>query len=207
MPDMKNLIWGTLAATLLTLLSIRYWDRPVAEYILEHLGRRFLFGARASSMPDLLVGTAATVSAICWSGYFLLSRKKISDNRTLFFKILGTSLPIAFVLKDILKWIFGRVDARFWLAQHQDLSFHWFQGERHFNGFPSGHMLVFTTIFFALWGFMPRARSLFLLGWLSLAAALLLTEYHFLADVIAGSFLGYLVHAGTSRLYSKTNLT
>lgn len=205
MPDMKKLTWGSLAAILLTLLSIRYWDLPVAEYILEHLGRRHLLSARLSSMPDLLLVTVATVSAICWSGYFLLSRKSIADRRTLFFKILGTSLPVAFVLKNILKWLFGRVDARIWLAHHQDLSFHWFHGGPHFNGFPSGHMLVFTTIFLALWGVFPRARSLFLLGWLSLAAALLLTEYHFLADVIAGSYLGYLVHFGTRRLYTNTS--
>ena len=206
MPEMKKLIWGSLAATLLTLLSIRYWDLPVAEFILKHVGRHFLLGTKVSHMPDLLMGTVATLSAICWSGYFLLSRKSISDHRTIFFKILGTSLPVAFVLKDILKWVFGRVDARFWLAHHDERSFHWFQGGAHFNGFPSGHMLVFTTIFLALWGFLPRARSLFLLGWLSLAAALLLTEYHFLADVIAGSFLGYLVHFGTRRLYMKTSL-
>ncbi len=205
MPDMKKLIWGSLAAVLLTLLSIRYWDLPVAEYVLEHLGRRFLFGGRVSAMPDLLLVTVATVSAICWAGYFILSRKRITDRRTLFFKILGTSLPIAFILKNILKWVFGRVDTRVWLAHHQDLSFHWFQGGTHFSGFPSGHMLVFTTIFLALWRFLPRARNLFLLGWLSLAAALLLTEYHFLGDVIAGAFLGYLVHFGTSRLYSKTS--
>lgn len=205
MADMKKLLLNSLAAILLALLCIRYLDIPFAQFILDRLGRRFLLGERISSMPDLLAGTVAIVSALCWTGYFLLSGKGIRNGATSFFKILGTSLPAAFFLKDLLKWIFGRVDTRIWLAHPDSLSFHWFHGTGNFHGFPSGHMLVFAPIFLALWDLLPSFRAIFLSGWIFLAAALLVTEYHFLGDVVAGSYLGFLVHYATSRIYKTSS--
>lgn len=201
---MKKLIVGSIAAILLTALSIRYLDLGVAGFILEHTGRHFQLSRRLSAMPDLLLVTVMAGTAICWSGYLLLAIRGIDDGRTFLFRTLGTSLPLAFVLKDVLKWVFGRMNTRAWLVQPDDYAFHWFHGVQSFHGFPSGHMLVFTPIFLALWEFAPRFRPLFLSGWLGLAFALLFTEYHFLGDVIAGGYLGFLVHYGTSRLYRKT---
>ena len=203
---MKKLFAGSLvAAILLTLLSIRYFDQPLALYILDHLGKRFLFSEAVSNMPDLLFFTAASVSALCWLGYFLLRRRGVGREWMKFFSVLGTSLPLAFALKEILKWLFGRENTRIWVAHPRPITFHWFHGNQSFHGFPSGHMLVFTTIFLALWAFFPRSRALFLSGWIALATALIVTEYHFLGDVVAGSYLGFLVHAGTLALYRRTS--
>ena len=162
-----------------------------------------MLGHRISSLPDGLLLTVVITSALCWAGYFLLSRRGIADRRARFFKLLGISLPMAFAIKALLKWVFGRMDARVWIIHPDEYVFHWFHGGQGFQGFPSGHMLVFTPLLLALWDFYPRYRMVFLLAWLGLALALMVTEYHFLSDVVAGAYLGFLVYTGTRRYSNR----
>lgn len=174
-------------------------DIQVAEFIRDHLRRRFLFSHAIAHLPDLLLVLVIVVGSVSWAGYFALARKGLSDRRTRLFFVLGAALPIAFVAKDLLKWIFGRVDTRVWLTRSAPYCFHWFHGGRDYQGFPSGHLLVLTPLFVALWNFSLRARPLVVTAWLGLAAALLVTEYHFLGDVIAGTYVGYLIHGAIDR--------
>jgi PAP2 superfamily len=60
-------------------------------------------------------------------------------------------------------------------------------------------MAVFSVVVFALWLYYPRYRlstGVFLLG---LALALISTDYHFVSDMIAGVYLGWVVHYCTLR--------
>ena len=200
---MNRFLFWMSVVIVLTALCLGGLDIQVAHFILIHVGRHFEFSRTVSSLPDLLLLMVIIVSTLAWAGYFFLSSKGISDQRTRLFLGLGTSLPVAFASKDLLKWIFGRVDTRFWLAKPDSYAFHWFHGGRNFEGFPSGHMLVFTPLFLALWNFSPKARPLILTAWLGLAAALLITEYHFLGDVIAGSYAGYLIYHGLDRIQRR----
>ena len=104
----------------------------------------------------------------------------------------------------LLKFIFGRVNTREWLAKPELYGFHWFHGSGFGGGFPSGHMAVFTALVAAMWRYYPRYRPLYLILSLLLAAALIATNYHFLGDVIGGAYLGILVEAGTNRALSRT---
>ena len=200
---MNKLLFSTAAAVFLTALSTGWLDLRLAGFIFDQTGMSFQFSHAISSLPDALLLTVIAVSLFSWTGYFLLSRKSISDSRTLLFQVLGTSLPFAYAAKDLLKWIFGRMDTRFWLVHPEAYSFHWFHGGQNYDGFPSGHMLVFTPLFLALRKFSPKAGPLIFTGWLGLAASLLVTEYHFLGDVIAGSYAGFLIHCGTDRYFRR----
>ena len=196
---LNKLLYGTVVVIVLTALCVVGLDVQVAEFILLRTGRAFLFSHTVASLPDLLLATVIAVCSASWAGYFLLVQKGTSDRSTRLFRVLGTALPIAFVAKGVLKWIFGRVDTRTWLVHPETYSFHWFHGGVNFQGFPSGHMLVFTPLFLAMWNYSPRLRPVVLAGWLGLAVALLVTEYHFLGDLIAGSYLGYLIYFGVDR--------
>ncbi len=197
---MNKLVSG-LAVILMIMISVRYFDLRIASLILEYTGRNFQFSHVVSGMPDMLLLIVIAVSISCWTGYFLLFRRSISDRRTLLFQILGTSLPAAYVAKDLLKWLFGRVNTRLWLTEQHPYAFHWFHGSQDFHGFPSGHMLVLTPIFLSLWHYSPKLRLPALLLWFGLGAALLITEYHFLGDVIAGAYAGFLIHYAADRYF------
>ena len=87
-----------------------------------------------------------------------------------------------------------------WLQKPQLYGFHWFHGGGFYDGFPSWHMAVFAALIAALWRFYPRCRSICLFFLLALASALIVTNYHFLGDVLAGAYLGVLVEEVSYRL-------
>jgi len=131
--------------------------------------------------------------------YFYLASRNIYDRRTLFCRVTGTALPLSFIMKTILKWLFGRIETRTWLSDKSLYGFHWFAGTEGFQGFPSGHMLVFTPLFLALWHFYPRYRLHCGVVWFCLGVALITMEYHFLSDVLAGAYIGAIVYLTLSR--------
>ncbi len=189
-----------LSALLLVLICVNFLDIPLAETIARIMGRNFLHSQVISNLPDLLLGVTVLSTFACWAGYFLLARRNAPMATR--FMASGISIPLAFAAKSILKWIFGRTDTRTWLTGTPD-SFHWFQGGRNFEGFPSGHMLVFTPIFLLLLEVFPKLRLPILGAWLALGAALLLTEYHFPGDVLAGAFIGILLDYAAKNLVRR----
>jgi len=126
--------------------------------------------------------------------YFHDKRKGIDDIRTAFFLLVGTSLPLTFLIKSILKFVFGGITTRFWLVSPIAREFHWFHGVDNYSGFPSGHMAVFAAIFLDLWKYYPRYRSVYGVLLFLLAMALISTNYHFLSDIVAGAYLGYVIY-------------
>ncbi len=121
-------------------------------------------------------------------------RKGIYNKHARFFLVIATAVPLAFVLKSVLKLAIGRVNPRFWLHHPNVKEFHWFHGVGHFSAFPSGHMTVFSVLMIALWRFYPRYRLAYCGFLWVLALALIATDYHYLSDIIAGASLGSLVY-------------
>jgi membrane-associated phospholipid phosphatase len=194
-PDIR---YCALAALILVVLSVRFWDIPLAIWIARYL-LAYVPHIKNSEIPDLLLISVVILTSLSWMEYFYLLHRNIRDRRTHFFRFVGTVMPLTFVVKDVLKWIFGRTDTRIWLKNPGLHDFHWFAGTKGFEGFPSGHMLVFTPLFLALWQFFPRYRLYYGVVWFCLAIALIVTEYHFLGDVLAGAFLGAVVYLTVSR--------
>lgn len=183
---------------------MRLLDLPLAAWIAEYL-MTYAPYVKTSEIPDLLLITVAILTSLSWMVYFYLAHRNIHDQRTLFYRVMGTVLPLSFGVKTVLKWIFGRTETRTWLSDPSLYGFHWFNGTEGFQGFPSGHMLVFTPLFLALWYFYPRYRLYYGIVWFCLGIALITTEYHFLSDVLAGAYIGAVVYQTvTARLYKLT---
>ena len=186
-----------------TVFSYFFLDHPIAlgfQRLLTSYARPKAFSI---NLPDLLLPIAGLVTVLAWTGYLVLWRRHQSNRSMPFLKVIGTSVPAAFVLKTVSKGLFGRISTRAWLNAPGSDGFHWFQGQDLFNGFPSGHMAVFTVLFAALWDCDPGHRRAYF-GLLALiGCALIVTDYHFVSDVLAGTGLGLLVHAGVDRLLAQ----
>ena len=106
-------------------------------------------------------------------------------------------MPASFVVKTVLKSVFGRTSTRHWIyyPNHPSLNeLHWLQGKGlRLTGFPSGHMAVFTAIALVTVRYYPGSRTVCWSLLTALALALILTDYHFVADVIAGAYVGFIV--------------
>jgi len=121
------------------------------------------------------------------------------DAAALGYRMLAIAAPASFAAKSLLKSGFGRINTREWLMAPQEYGFQWFGADGRHSGFPSGHMVVVTALTAVVWRFHPRCRPACLALLLSLALALIATDYHFLSDVIAGAYAGLVVEAVTWR--------
>jgi membrane-associated phospholipid phosphatase len=157
-----------------------------------------------SDIPDSLFFAVCVITALSYSVYRIRIKRGIYNKDTFFFLLITYAVPASYLVKSILKYIFGKTNTREWLFRHGQYGFHWFHGGEGFSGFPSGHMAVFTVLAAALWRFYPRYRALYLFLSSILAFALIATNYHFLSDVIAGAYLGVVTEALTHNFLKKS---
>jgi len=196
--EVKKIGINFLIFVLLVLCSYYYLDTRTALFV----NRLWMSHARlaifSANIPDFLFSIVCLITVIAWTAYYYLTHKGIYDTHTRFFQLIAITIPLTFLLKSSLKHVVGRIDTRFWLLHPGFKEFHWFHGGGYYTSFPSGHMAVFMALVIALWMFYPRYQSAYI-GFLSvLALALIITNYHFISDVIAGAYLGFLVNYFTN---------
>ena len=106
------------------------------------------------------------------------------------------SFFVAEGLKTYLKNAFGRTWPESWMGPHISFirdgayGFNPFHGGPAYTDFPSGHMTVVCAVVSVLWFCYPKFRPLYILCALVTATLLVVTNFHFVSDLIAGTFLG-----------------
>jgi len=200
---MNLLIKLFVPVSLLTYLSIRFLDRPVSLFIHDILYRNRHWSALTSSLPDILLLVVLVISIPSAIGHFYRKKRLLLDAKTSLFGFLALTLPIAFLFKSIVKFLFGRVETRYWLHHQQVYEFHWLQGGANFNGFPSGHMIVFAVLLAAVARYCAGYRLLCYSLLALLALLLVATNYHFVGDVISGLYFGLLLESCLDRFYTR----
>ena len=189
----KRIFGHFLACTALIVLGYLYLDIRLAVFVCDKLGEGFLRTSAISDLPDLLFFLVCAVCIVSWSGRLWLPRKYVGGWILNFMDLIGCSVPLAFILKHFLKQMFGQIETRIWLLHPEQFGFHWFQGGGDYAGFPSGHMAVFTALMLGISRYFPRLRPVCAGLLFSLALALVVTEYHFFSDIVAGFYLGVVV--------------
>ncbi len=191
---MKKLISKTVLTLVLVLFSYFFIDTRVALFVREAWMSHARFDISVSELPDLLLLFVCVVTGFGWTAYFYRARRGIFDGHTRFFRLIAITVPLAFFLKSVLKIAVGRITTRYWLVHPHYPQFHWFSGGSHFDGFPSGHMAVFTAFAVSLLRYYPQHRVLYASFLALLSIALIATDYHFVSDIIAGGYLGLVVY-------------
>ncbi len=194
MINLKKNIRNFILCILLLFCSYYFFDSRIALFIAKIWTSNARLAIFSTNIPDFLFPLVCLITVMAWTSYFYLARRGIHNKHTQFFLLVANTIPLTFFLKSALKYLFGRINTRFWLRHPQWTEFHWFHGIGNYTGFPSGHMAVFTALALALWKFYPAHRALYL-GFLgALALALVITNYHFISDILAGAYLGFIIH-------------
>lgn len=188
--SLKSRTIALLLAVLLTAISYFYLDTGIARFVYRILNSSDRLLQAATDIPDLLLHIVITVTVSSWAGYFILVRRGIHNRHTDFLRACGTVVPMAFVAKTVFQYIFGRPNPYAWLLEHEPPRFSWFRNDEGYGCFPSGHMTVFTALMTTLSHYYPRYRPVYLGLLCLLALALVITDHHFLSDVLAGAVLG-----------------
>lgn len=194
-----------MTISLILVVCTCYIDAPVALFVQRHFYSNSLWFGYTSDLPDALLTVVGITTFVAYVCYRTRIRRNIFDARTKLYLLIAVAVPVSFGAKCITKFICGRVTTRAWLLANESYGFHWFHGWGAYCGFPSGHMVVFSTLLAALWRICPRWRYLYLSAGAVLAAALIATNYHFVGDVVAGVYVGMMVEGLVFRIINRRN--
>lgn len=201
--SLQRLIGLGLLLTPLVVLCIYFLDVPVALFVKHNLYANPSWSNITSDLPDLLLLVVLLSMLVSLLVYRVRSRRGLLDELTNLARMVCWVAPASYLAKTLLKIVFGRVNTRHWLLEPDLYGFHWFQMREGCEGFPSGHMLVIVALLAAAVRFYPKTRSLCLVTGTLLGLALVATNYHFVSDVIAGTWFGIFVEALAFRLLIK----
>lgn len=185
------------------LLSIAFFDRPVATFMFQHAHESRAAFIALSRIVDGLEFLAAL--GIIWGGWNSARHKSFGSHGQV---ILRTALAlfIAIGVKDVLKLAFGRTWPETWICGNPSLirdgvmTFLPFHGGGGWASFPSGHETLTCAVAACLWVLLPRFRPLYILGVFLVAVGLLVSDFHFVSDILAGCLAGWMVGLFAARL-------
>ena len=109
---------------------------------------------------------------------------------------IAVNLVATNAIKSLLKGMFGRTWPTSWLGDNPSLiangvyGFFPFHFDPAHGSFPSGHAADVMAVLSILWFSQPRWRLIYALVGFTICAALVVLNYHFVSDVIAGAMLG-----------------
>src|SRR5215468_3863859 len=201
MPELeyRRLLWRTLVATILctaAVLVCYFWiDRPVAFFVYRHhVNTIQVFRWLTYPPPEAQNWSALALTILmvrrAW-GPFLYWQKVLL--------VACLSLIVADDFRISLGDVFGRYWPDTWTHDNPSLigtgtyGFHPFQRGDDIGSFPSGHACRIFG-FAGVWMIaMPGTRVIAMIVCAPMLVSLVLMNYHFVSDVIAGSVLGALI--------------
>ena len=68
-----------------------------------------------------------------------------------------------------------------------------FHGGQGWASFPSGHDMVIFAAAGCLWVLLPRLRPLYMLAAVLVSVGLLVADFHWLSDIVAGGLFGWII--------------
>ena len=188
--EFKQFFLISTAALLSTVLSVLYLDRPIALFM-HNSGLDGLLQLRyiTEDLPYIIAFIVLIIMVL--NKNFTSWRQRIT---TIIYFYL--SLYVTMWIKYLLKILFGRYWPKTWI--HNNLSlinnniygFNFFHGSAMIGAFPSGHSAY--TAFCIMWLIMllPRSRIGFIVIGMMVPISLIILDYHFLGECLAGIFLG-----------------
>jgi len=192
------LLWLVLCA-IATGMSIAYADIPVALYLDAQVRHtQFWAGLNLALYPLPLVVIGALLF-LFGCGLWLVSGRPLRPWTEL--PLLGSWATLwAVAAERIFKQIFGRgwPDPTF-VRDHLS-GFHFLHGETYWNSFPSGTAAISFAILAVLWMVRPAWRVGSSIIVVLILAAVVVGNYHWLSDLIAGVFLGASIGCCTVKL-------
>jgi membrane-associated phospholipid phosphatase len=192
MIGLRNWSLGFLGTAIAVVVCYLWLDRPIAHFAHEQLQSFHPF-EKLTLIPEAL--TPLAVVAFVLLGLRGLAGRRLSRFQTVTL-LSGISLAVAVIIKDQLKFAFGRAWPETWIRNNPSFirdgvyGFFPFHGGPGYASFPSGHTTAICTVMTVLWICYPRFRPVYALCIAAVAVGLIGADFHFLGDLIAGGFLG-----------------
>jgi membrane-associated phospholipid phosphatase len=210
---MKALLVLWIIILPMIILSYLVIDRPLCDWVESHRVRQQLVADKKSPLSEVhqsVTGHSKDWKSLAdWpplvsnlSPFLILVAAMMRRGRARdLLLFLGLSILLSYVLKSELKLFFGRDwpitwqgNVHSWIKDHS-YGFHLFrsalnQTAESTSSFPSGHAAIAFATFLPVGLMFRRALPWCLLAAICESAVMVMLNYHFLSDVLAGALLG-----------------
>jgi membrane-associated phospholipid phosphatase len=184
------------------LLCMAYVDRPVADYVQANIRGTALFGWTVRALTPLPAVLVLILALFLASGAWALGGRPLAP-WTETPLLCAWALVWAFATTIVLKQLFGRSWPDPAWVMHRAYAFHPLRGGPGYEAFPSGTAAVAGAMLAVLWIRAPRLRAAYALLFALACAGVVVINGHWVADVIAGGFLGASIGWMTVRLLRR----
>ena len=178
---------------------VAYVDRPVADLLEAHFRHHHLWVWLDRALRPLALVVVAALFFLLGCGIWVVPGRPLR-RWTETPLLCSWSAIWAVAAEVIFKRIFGRAWPDPTYVHNHLYGFHLLHGSTHWDSFPSGTAAVSFAIATVLWIVSPRWRILGLLFAAVLSVSVVVGNYHWVSDVIAGAFLGVTIGWSTVRL-------
>jgi membrane-associated phospholipid phosphatase len=179
----RQIIYSLVVALALTLLSIFFFDQPIAAFVQKVGGRSSVLLQQGTSFLEVIsgfpIGRYALSYALLTAG-LVLSFWQSTRGAAWMLLFVGCAQFVTRIAVGILKGVFERLRP-FEVIQAGDWDWKFFGGQG--NSFPSGHAAHFWGLFFPLAFLFPRYRLPFLIIPLFISVARVGVNDHWCSDV------------------------
>lgn len=192
------LAWTALYVVVFSVLSILFFDRPVALWLKEHVSGDVLGFFRVVTRlgeAELFLVPAGML----WIGFMVMSLRAAGQEmrrrwRRMSFApgFLFLSIAVSGLISNAIKISLGRYRPRY-LFQEGLYGFSPFNTEWGMNSFPSGHSQAAFAAMTALMVIFPRYDVFWMVIAALVAASRVVTTVHYLSDAVAGAYLAVAV--------------
>ncbi|MEQ1695050.1 MAG: phosphatase PAP2 family protein [Hyphomicrobiaceae bacterium] len=195
--DMHRLVLaGMVTCVGLVAGAIAFADRPVADF--AHASLRVNEGIFAALTH--IVDPVPVYAGIVTGGYAIAALLGVRPGpRGVTALRIAIAILVAIALKEQLKFLFGRTWPETWTGNNpsyiKDGVYGFFPlkglgGGRAYHSFPSGHMTAITVAAVSVALNWPRWRWVACVPVGLVAVGMIGANYHWVSDLIAGTFLG-----------------
>jgi membrane-associated phospholipid phosphatase len=179
---------------LLTVIAVAitatWLDKPIAILVHDTFGRFEVLGS--------FTGTPSFYSPLAIFILLVLLVRRLAfrpfGKLDVVLILCDVSIILAKLIMPPLKFLFGRTwpqYARPSLIGDGVYGFHFLHSGPGFESFPSGHMASISALITVLWIYYPKYGPIYAAVIAAMAGGLIVGNYHFVSDVLAGSFVGF----------------
>jgi membrane-associated phospholipid phosphatase len=185
-----------LAALAAIPLSMAFADRPVAYFMFQHMHESRAPFVLLTHFVDIVEVAAGLL--LLWSLWTYARGRAFGAKGRIALRA-ALAVFVAIGAKDMLKIAFGRTWPETFTCGNPSFirddayGFAPFHGGQGWASFPSGHDMVVFAAAGCLWVLLPRLRTLYVLAAVLVSVGLLVADFHWLSDIVAGGLFGWII--------------
>jgi membrane-associated phospholipid phosphatase len=189
-----------------TLICVFFVDRPAANFVQNQFEATPVFAAAVVVLRFLRAMLAALITGFLGSAAWVLSRRRLGRWGVLVLQFSAAAMA-ALAVALTLKFVIGRSQVYPGYLTRRIYEIRPLHGGEEYAAFPSAALAVAGATLSVLWVQLSRWRVVFAAVLALVACSVLITNSHWVSDILAGACLGWFIGTRLVRTGTRSEPT